>query len=78
MLNLNKTISIVGYDVSSDEKQLLFKTSFQCIKCKHVQNCASPKDCNFINYIRQRVPNTVYNCNLDDPVLNISIANSNV
>ncbi|MBQ8042369.1 MAG: hypothetical protein IJ273_03470 [Alphaproteobacteria bacterium] len=76
MLNLTKTISIVGYDVSSDEKQLLFKTSFQCIKCKHVQNCASPKDCNFINYIRQRVPNTVYNCNLDDPVLNISIANS--
>ena len=77
MLNCEKTITIVGYNVSSPEKQILFTTAFQCIKCKHVQNCVSPKDCNFINYIRQRVPNTVYNYKLDNPVLNIIIVNSN-
>lgn len=76
MLNRDKTISIIGYDVSTSEKQVSFKVSFRCIKCKHVQNCVNPQDCNFINYIKQRVPNTVYNYELNNPVLSINIANS--
>ena len=77
MLNTDRVVTIVGYDVSQETKDILFRTSFHCNRCKHVQNCINPQDCNFAQYICQRIPSTVYKYDLETPVLNINIVNAN-
>lgn len=75
MLNKDKTINIICYDVSGMEKHICLEMSFQCNKCKNLQDCKDVKKCRFVNYIRQRIPKSKYNYNLENPVLKMLFFN---
>ena len=76
MQNKDRIINIFCYDTMHPKQQIFLIWVFPCQLCKHLKSCHSAQDCRFVNYIRERFPNTTYEYNLEKPLLNVYTKNT--
>lgn len=66
---LNRSIKVI---VTQDDKPV-YIAHYHCAKCKSVHECPNPANCHFVDYVRERIPQTTYKLNGVAPLLTVFV-----
>lgn len=73
--NLERKIKVVVYLCEKTDRNATYMVRYHCLNCKNVATCKNPSECDFVRYVRERLPQTQYNYSIDMPQLHIVISN---
>ena len=73
--NLERKIKVVVYLGEKTDRNATYMVRYHCLNCKNVATCKNPSECDFVRYVRERLPQTQYNYSIDMPQLYIVISN---
>ena len=73
--NLERKIKVVVYLGEKIDRNATYMVRYHCLNCKNVSICKNPSECDFVRYVRERLPQTQHNYSIDMPQLHIVVAN---
>ena len=68
---LNRSIKVIVNHSGAP----VYLAHYYCAKCKNVHECQNQANCHFVDYVRERIPQTTYKINSDMSVLTAFVAN---
>lgn len=73
--NTGRKIKVIGYTQTQEPRKVAFISFYRCEKCNDFPLCKNPINCNFVEYIRSRLPHNQvnYSCKNNTPILRLDL-----
>lgn len=71
--NLERKIKVTVYQGDESNNTIVYMVRYHCQKCKKVTECVNSTRCEFVRYVRERMPKTQYSYAVDFPQLHVIV-----